>query len=297
MSRIQYAGHIWINRSNMEDINNLWYKLIKTAVGATFNIGLGIGEVILGVPPIAIQTAMNQTKHYLKLNIKKAPEDMLRCLVSACMQQEKSLPPELSTAIKEVFKFLTWKLAHYTNDFTEEDKNIITNKELHCFFNLSPKSCSYTKCCINNYTEIVWLNKLRNQGLMNGEPHVPKPRCSKIPIPINTQRDQEVLLLSLFYPQNLMNSFVYRHTYCAESPLCPQCNMNEQTPYHVICECNQYKEELQQVIIETVGEDEYLQRDSITLLNCSREPRFIHLCLQVLQEGDFRTKINLDQRQ
>lgn len=57
---LQYAGHIWINKRNMEDINQIWYKLIKSAVGATFNIKLTTGEIILGVPPISIQTSIDR---------------------------------------------------------------------------------------------------------------------------------------------------------------------------------------------------------------------------------------------
>ena len=157
------------------------------------------------------------------------------------------------------------------------------------------RSGSFTLNHIKKYTEKYWYDKLRNESLVEGEPHIAKPSCSRIPIPTTASRTDEVILMSLMYPQNLMNSFVYRHTYCVESPICPQCGLEEQTPFHVVCECNQYSEEIRQCIIETLGE-EVLQEDTITLLNCSRHPRFIELCLQVIREGEFRREIKLDLR-
>ena len=73
ISIIQYCGHIWLNPKNSEDIEKMWNKLIKSAVGAVFNLQTSIGEVILGVPPLNIHTTTNRVKHYLKLNINQSP--------------------------------------------------------------------------------------------------------------------------------------------------------------------------------------------------------------------------------
>ena len=282
-----------MNNRNLQEINHLWYKLIKTAVGATFNIKLSIGEVVLGVPPIGIQTTVNRIKHYLKLNFTQNPEDKLREFVESCGKQERSQPVELKNALKDVYKFLNWKLTIYSRDFTDEDKRIISDMEYNNFFSLSPKSCSYTRNCINKYTEIIWFKKLSYENLMDGEPHIPRPSCSRLPIPANISRGEEVLLMSLFYPQNLFNSFVYRHSYSEESPLCPRCRLKEQTAHHVICECNDHSEEIRRKMIELIGEDEVLKDDTTTLLNCSRDKTFLQMCLQVLRDGNFRTHIDL----
>ena len=294
VSSLQYAGHIWINKRNMDEINQIWYKLIKSAVGAVFNIKLSIGEVIIGVPPIAIQTSINEIKHYLKLKFKEMPEDSLKEYVKSCIEGNTTQPAALRSAMKEVFRFLAWKVTEYPADFTDEDLNIISNQERNHYFNLSPKACMYTKNCINKYTERIWYNKIRNQFLMEGESHIPRPSCTRLPIPINTLRKEEVLLMSTMYPQNLMNSFVYRHTYSAESPLCPRCLIKEQTPYHVICECNNHREEIQLLISEILGEEEGQHQDSTTLLNCSRSKEFILTSLKVLSEGEFRQNIELN---
>ena len=292
VSTLQYAGHVWINRRNIEEINKMWYKLIKSSVGATFNIKLSVGEVILGVTPISIQTTINQVKHLLKLQIYDSPEDSLKEYVKSCLESKISQPAELKTAMKEVYRFLKFKLASHPMDFTAEDVNIISNQDINHYFELSQKSCTYTKGCIRKYTEVIWEDKLRNQCLVEGEGHIPKPSCSRLPVPLNTTRQEEVLLMSLMYPQNLMNSFVYRHTNSVESPLCQRCGREEQTPHHIIWECNNHREEIQQLMTGIIGE-ESLQPDCTTILNCSRHKEFIQLCLEVLRQGDYRHHIDL----
>ena len=89
-----------------------------------------------------------------------------------------------------------------------------------------------------------------------------------------------------------MNSFVYRHTYCTESPLCPKCNLEEQTPYHVLTQCNKNHSAITSLMKELLGE-EAGQEDCTTILNCSRSSKFIHLCLGVVKEGKFRDGIVL----
>ena len=291
---LQYAGHIWIHPKNLNDINQIWNKLIKSAVGSIFNIKTSIGEVILGVPPISVQTIINRTKHYLKLNIKKMPEDTVSKYVSACTDNRINQPVELKSAMKEVFKFLNWKLSVTPGDFTEEDERVISRKEEKHYVDLSSKACSYTKGLIKKYTEKIWYEKLTNQGLSEGEAHIPRPSFNKLPVPQNTQRQHEVLLMSMFYPQNLLNSFIYRHTYSTESPLCPRCNRDEQTSFHVIYECNNHVDEIRQIIRDIVDIEEVQQGDHITLLNCSREEKFINTCLKVLDEGEFRKTIDLN---
>ena len=60
-----------MNSQNMKEINSLYYKLLKTAVGPVYNIKHNVAEVILGVPPLAIQNKINQIKHFLKIIFQK----------------------------------------------------------------------------------------------------------------------------------------------------------------------------------------------------------------------------------
>ena len=65
ISIIQYAGHIYLNSKTFEIINKFWYKILKSTIGATFNIKKENAETILGLPPLELQTSINRTKHYL----------------------------------------------------------------------------------------------------------------------------------------------------------------------------------------------------------------------------------------
>ena len=47
-----------MNEKNMKEIEKLWYKIIKSTVGATF-IRKTIAEVILGMPPIMLQNKIH----------------------------------------------------------------------------------------------------------------------------------------------------------------------------------------------------------------------------------------------
>ena len=188
ISSIQYAGHIWINPRNFSDIDKLWNKLIKSAVGSIFNLKTSIGEVIIGVPPLIIQTMVNRIKHYLKLNINQAPGDQLKEFVNECTNMNVSQPGELRNSLRDVFKFLQWKVPLYPENFTECDMTIINTQDHSKYGELSVKSSSYTKPMIKKYVEKVWYDKLHNQGLIDGDQHIPRPKYQKLPIPRNTTR-------------------------------------------------------------------------------------------------------------
>ena len=199
ISIIQYAGHIWLNTKTLETIDKIWYKVLKSTIGATFNIKLENAETILGLPPLKVQTSINRTKHYLKLNITKTPKDSLQDTLSTCLNSGNP-PKEINEGMKEVFKFLKWKLSKSPQEFNMDDSRIISNNLINNFHQLSSKSCSYTKLNIRKYTEVIWSQISKNRQLMNGELAIANPQCTAIPIPIQTDRKDEVLLLSLFYP-------------------------------------------------------------------------------------------------
>ena len=267
------------------------YKLIKSAVGATFNIKMETAEIILGLPPLRLQTKMNSIKHYLKINIIKTPVDLLRKTITSITNSENP-HREIQENLKEVFKFLHWKQANYPQEFNTNDAEILSSNDIKRYTELTSSSCKYTKGNIKKYTEWIWSKSTRNQQLMAGEPAVAKPKCSPIPIPIQTERSDEVLFMSLFYPNNLMNSFVYRHTYNAETPLCPRCKQNEETPYHVILECNNKLQMILPLVEKIIGKEGASVNHCNTLVNCSRDPDFVKFSLEILKERDFRNKID-----
>ena len=293
LTSLHYAGFIWMSEANMKEIEKLWYKILKSAIGATFNLRKTTAEVILGIPPLMVQNSMNKLKYYLKLNIKPPKEDRVRDLIKNIYEKQnpQQIEIELKTSIKEVFKFLLWKLQNYPNDFLNEDRSIIQLRNYEQFLFLSTKSCSYTKTMINKYTESIWATKINNEYINEGYNHSPKPSCSKLPIPLNTSRKDEVLLMSLFYPNNLFNSNVYRNTYLTESPLCGRCGQDEETPYHIILECSDLATEARKYVEVN---NPIVHQNSVTLLNTSRNVEFLKICLTILSQHAYRDQIHLN---
>ena len=295
LSILHYAGLVWITNKNLAEIESLWYRIIKAATGAVFNVRKCIAEVIIGLPPLKIQNKINTVKHYMKLNINPDPEDKVRELIHLCYtnQQNKQIPIELSSSLKEVFKFLAWKSEICPQHFTENDERIVSNNRIDEFLNLTTKSCSYTKNQMTKYTEKIWSTCLKNELNMNGFHHIPKPSCKGISIPKNTTRHNEVVLMSLFYTNNLFNSNVYRHTYSVESPLCRRCKQTEETPYHIIMECSEKSNEARQILLQVLKEEEFLTEDCTTLLNGSRHEPFVKICLDIIAQEKYCVQVNL----
>ena len=78
--KLQYAGHIYLTENNLAKIKKLWYKIVKTSIGAILNVSLAVAEIILGLPPLEIQTKINIIKHFLKLNIHPSPVLLTICI-------------------------------------------------------------------------------------------------------------------------------------------------------------------------------------------------------------------------
>ena len=295
LTSMHYAGIVYMSNKNMTDIESLWYRVIKSATGAVFNLRKSVAEVITGLPPLRIQNNINKIKHYLKLNINPAPEDKVRNLVETCYsnQHRKSIPVELSSSLKETYKFLCWKVEERPIEFTDNDINIVLNGRIEEYFNLSTKACSYTKTLINKYTEKIWYASLRNELNLQGYHHIPTPSCNRLAIPANTTRKEEVILMSLFYSNNLFNSFLYKETYLVESPLCRKCKQQEETAYHLILECSNKSEEARAILNQVIKDEEIQMADCTTLLNGSRHPPFIKICLEILKQHDYKVTVNL----
>ena len=294
LTSLHYCGINWINEKNLNGIEQMWYKIVKSAVGATFNIRKSIAEAILGLPPISIQNEVNKIKYFLKLNIKPEKEDRVRHFIKSCYENStpKEVVSELRTSIKSVNKFLTWKLENYSLDFNDTDKTIIQLKLFEDYLKLSTKSCSYTKTMMTKYTELIWRQRIQNEFSIEGYDHAPIPSCTKLPVPAKVTREEEVLLMSMFYPNNLLNNNVYQLTYKIESPLCYKCKEKEESAYHVILECSDQSNEAYR-LVESLSKDNIVHQDFISLLNASRNTKFIQICLDILAEREHRHHIDL----
>ena len=288
--KLQYAGHLYLTESNIEIIKPLWYKILKTSIGAVFNVSMAVAEVILGLPPLEIQTKINRIKHFLKLNILPNPGDLYTQTIMNIYNSDNKSPPILHNSLKEVYHFLNWKLKQHPKDFTDSDKTIICLSKFDNFDQLSIKACSYTPSIINNYTEKLWSSTLVNKFLNEGYSSVPIPRCSPLPIPNGTPRDLEVKMLNLLYKNNITNSFRYKIGKAAD-PICPTCRKEEDTISHILVSCNNTATEDKKKIQTLTAND---QIDDITTVNLSRNPDFIKTLINITKSHNFPSEINLN---
>ena len=110
MSKLSYASHIWISNENIQDINKLWYHILKSITGAVLNINQSIAEIILGVPPILIQTKINGIKHLLKVINQPIQNDRYKEFLGLIYNEDTRSPSTIHNNYKELFKFLEWKM-------------------------------------------------------------------------------------------------------------------------------------------------------------------------------------------
>ena len=128
-SSLFYAGHIWISQHTIKDINKMFYRILKTTVGAVFNIRQSIAEVIVGLPPILLVNDVNRIKHYLKLNMSVTPGDRLKEFIQMELNAENKAS-EVHHSLKQVYRYLTWKISKHPKYFTSADRDIILNQNL-----------------------------------------------------------------------------------------------------------------------------------------------------------------------
>ena len=293
ISCLCYAGHLWMKKQNLQEINKLWYKILKTTIGAVFNISLSTAEMILGLPPILIQNKINRIKHYLKLCMNKAPGDRLIDYISLGNLEK---PQELKLAIKEVVKFLEWKILYYPEQFNETDSDIINTRKREEFFQLSDKSCSYNKSIMDKYTELLWSDAVRNEYQQKGEHFIPTPSCKPLVIPEHTSRSCEVLIMSLMYKQNLLNEFLYQRN-LVNSDVCPNCDEDIQDAHHILFSCSavseHHREEVYSELCKQTGQDHADVPSATAVLMGSRNKQFIKTCRDIVESQSLRTSIEL----
>lgn len=294
---VHYAGVVWINNRSIREIESTWYRMLKAATGAVFNVKLSLAEIILGVLPITVSNRTNSVKHYLKLNIFPTTEDPLKLLINE--QLESTSYNKLTNNMKEVFQFLQWKTQKQPDSFTENDLYIIGNNYLEKYFELSPLSCVYTKQLIKVYSESVWQTLVNSQHQLEGYSDAPIVSSTKLKLQSNLSRESETLLLSLFYPNNLLNSFLYQYNKDRfTSPACC-CGSKEQTAEHILLHCQNVKEWKRHKMMEILADDPPGSTDKnsgcMFLISWSRLPVFIIICTEIIKDASsfLHTEITL----
>ena len=170
------------------------------------------------------------------------------------------------------------------------DREIVLGRHFDAFDTLSETPCYYRRRLMNQYTEVLWQTTIQNRLQQMGERRSPRVSTQPIPLPLETDRETEVLVLSLCYKQNLLNSFLYlsQRQKCP-SPLC-KCLGEEQTAYHLLVSCNlvdwELRSEMDNLLYTINGGDstvDGISADYISILNCSRDSEFVLNCIKIVK--------------
>ena len=277
-SSLFYAGFIWINQKNMDQINQLYYHILKVTLGSVFNTRLSLAEVILGIPPIHILNVSNLIKHYLKIILNRTPGDKLKQFIADEIQNDNE-DGVLESQLNHVMKFLYWKNKTFPESIHQDDKFGVENKNTKAYTELNPLTCKYTKTMMNKYIEHLWQASLRNEFQSEGHNIIPIPKVKPLSLRKGHSREAEILILSLFYDNNLLNQFLYRYNPTFyPSPLC-FCGLEEQTPHHLLFRCGYVDGELRtQAYMNfqlAVGSELAPCESHINILNGSRHDAFM----------------------
>ena len=284
---IHYAGIVWINNRSIQEVEKLWYKMLKSAIGAVFHVKQSLAEAIVGIPPISVANKVNSIKHLLKLNLFSQEDDPLKIFVTKHLADHSH--SSLSNKAKDAIQFLQWKREHYPDCFNENDRSIIETGQLDQLAELSVKACSYTKGQIQKYTEILWQSLIDHQFQIEGFIDSPKVSTSKLKLPPSTTREFETMFLSLFYPNNLMKEFLYRYdSRRYNSPSCP-CGNGCQNSHHLLLNCTLIDEEKRSLAAEYMGDKESHYSDTYDgnafLISWSRNPNFFNICKEIMKQA------------
>ena len=283
----------------MVEINKLWYHIIKSTTGAVLNINQNIAELILGIPPIPIQTTVHGIKHMLKINNKPVQNDIYKEFITTAYNPTTKEPKSIHNKLKDVFTFLDWKMKNYPTHFNTDDLNTVRTKQLCQFNQLSANCCTYSQTMMKQYTEnMLWAPSLKNKFQLDGYQLSPTPSCEMIQLPQNTPRKSEVQFMSLLYKNNLLNQSLYNLSK-VPSPMCSYCNQEEETADHLIFSCSSVEEQLRKDVKSSYRKalklkDRQMEPETyIGILNASRDSNFVKLCIDIISSLDIRVTFEL----
>ena len=230
---------------------------------------------------------INSIKHLLKLNIiNHDPDDPFKAFVINHTQFFKH--SKLTKKIKDTFAFLTWKTNEYEDSFTNRDLGIIENLEYGRFTELSTRACGYSKLVMKKYAEFLWQHNMDKQFQLDGYNDAPRVSCTKLVFPFNTSRKVETQVLSFFYPNNLMNEFLYRYDKQKfPSPLCV-CEKEEQNSKHLLTTCPYVKANIRTVMSNILDGDPLHHLSdygtNMFLVSWSRTPEFFMQLVNIVND-------------
>ena len=144
---------------------------------------------------------------------------------------------------------------------------------------------------MNGFTESIWQESINNQLQMEGWSKTPVVSTLTLIMAPTTSRDEEVLVMSLFYKNNLLNSFLFStEKRLCPSPLC-SCGEEEQTAFHLLCNCRLVDTDTREQLIYHL----ILGNNVRSMKELEANTKFITLCKEVVTTDalKLRTKIRL----
>ena len=225
------------------------------------------------------------------------PEDRLRDLIESELQNNNQ-GSAVCYSIRQVFKFLKWKLQNYPESISEGDENIIDSRSLEGFFKISPGSCKYTKAIVVKYTEFLWKNSLRNELQQDGHCVIPEPQCKPIPLPPGLLREEEVIIMSMMYPNNTLNYFLHSINQDKfPSPKC-DCGDSNQTAHHVLFNCGYIDEsmklEAKNLVQQVVGQADAAIESSLVLIKACQNKEVMYIISEIVKRQATHIKTTID---
>jgi hypothetical protein len=239
---------------------------------------------------------INRVKHYLKVNMTQIPEDRLRDLIETELRNNQG--SAVYHSIRQVFRFLKWKLQNYPESIMEEDENIIHSGNLEGFFKISPASCKYTKAIVVKYTESLWKKSIRNELQQDGQCVIPDPQCKPIQLPPGLTREEEVMVMSMMYPNNTLNHFLHSiNSDKFPSPMCG-CGDSNQTAHHVLFNCEYIDESIRleayNLVQQVVGEADAAMESSLVLMRAGQNKAVMYILSEIVKRQATHLKTTID---
>ena len=232
--------------------------------------------------------------------LRDSPGDKLKEFLTEAVEAEVEIRrgSEIHRALRQVMKFMRWKTLKYPESVSEIDTRKIESRNPTEFLNLTPSSCKYTKSMMGKYIEHLWRASLQNEFLLEGHSILPEPTSLPLPIDRATTREVEVLTMSLFHDNNLLNHFLHRfNSTLYTSPLC-DCGNEEQTAHHVLFRCNLVDSDLRDQAFsafqQAVGMELAVIDSNITLINASRHSSFMQSAVEIVNSIKNRLRSHIE---
>ena len=138
---------------------------------------------------------------------------------------------------------------------------------------------------MKKYTELLWSDSLKNEFMSDGHNTIPVPSYSPLPLDRHLSRKSEVLLMQMFYEQNLLNSFLFRMERPEASTSDCHCGNGEQTPYHLVLQCDAVDPDLRAQVAHRIrlSGGTTQTENTIALLNTSRDKEFMDCLVKIME--------------